>query len=152
MTGPVREGAVGLEVLRYSDGRSFVAVDSLVDMFADVAATMDEGPARNSMQALADTFRPMSTYAELEANVRGDDDGSALRARYCECGRPVIDGKRIAGTPVTVDANPVADGTLFPFRIDRGVPTLAPWTAKLDGIGGTTAVRLTEHACAAGDR
>lgn len=149
MTGPTHEGVSAIQMLRHPDGRSFVAVDSLVDLFAEMASIGKEGSdSRQTLDTLAATFRPMSSYAELEANLqRDDDDGTTLLARRCVCGRPVIDAKRIAGTPIVIDAEPVPNGPLFPLRVDRGVPTVAPWKQTLDGIPGVAAVRLAEHAC-----
>lgn len=139
------EGASALTVQRDNQGGMWISIDSLVDLFEDMASGMADGPAKNNLTTLAGTFRPMSTYAEMEEVLA--DDGSTMTARRCDtCQAVVIDALMIGGRAVLIDAEPVPDGALFPMRVEAGVPMLAPWRPGLDGVTG---VRLAEHTCPA---
>lgn len=137
------ESASVITVQRDRAGNAWISIDSLVDLLADMADPMADGPTKRTLMTLANTFRPMSTYAEMDAALA--DDGSTMVGRRCStCQAVVIDGTNISRTPLVVDAEPDANGELFPLRITNGVPMLAPWKPGLDGIG---TVRLTEHSC-----
>lgn len=137
------EGASPLQVQRDRDGAAWIKVDSLVEMFDHMASMMQDSPAKTSMMVLADTFRPASMYAELEELASGDN--TPMQAHRCSiCSGIVITGRNIGGREIIVDAEPVPDGALFPFKIVDGCPVLAPWRPGLDGIDG---VRLNEHTC-----
>lgn len=140
------ESAVELIARPDGNGRMWIAADSLVDLFEDMASNSGDGPVRNSMANLAAAFRPMSTYAEMEEEL-ADDDLDMQAYRCASCAAVVIAGKRISGELVVIDAEPVPNGELFPLRINEGVPTMAPWRPGLDGVTGT---RLTEHFCSSG--
>lgn len=138
------EAASAIDVRTDRNGKTWIAVDSLVDLFTDMGSTMADGPAKKNLQTLAASFRPMSSYAEMEAALAPDD--SVMVSRDCDvCGAEVIDGQNISGDLLVIDAVPTPDGALFPLRIVKGVPTLAPMRPGLDGI---TNIRVAAHACA----
>lgn len=139
------EGASALQVLRRGD-QTFVAVDSLVDAIEHMASMVDEGPGRTALTSLADGLRPMSSYAELETQLGGDD--STAIARRCDCNEPVIDAHQIDGTVVVIDVEPTETGPWFPLKIVDGVVTVVPWR---DGLDGIQTVRLADHKCAGGN-
>jgi len=139
------EGVTALSVYRLPDGRAAIMVDSLVELFDSMARDMAGGPVESSFRILADSFRPMSSYANLVEETKFDD-GSTMLARRCSCGATVIDGRKLGGKAVAVDAEPDPAGLLFPMNIRNGVPTLAPWGEHLDGID---VIRLREHQCEA---
>ena len=138
------ERAVALEV-QHRDGSAWVSADSLVDMFESMTAGVSGGPVESSMRMLADTFRDMSdTYRKPSQQRTKFDDGSTLMVRRCQCGAAVIDGNRMGGEKLTVNAEADPAGVWFPMKIRYGVPLLAPYGDHLDGAVG---VRLTEHSC-----
>lgn len=141
------ESAAALTVQRDRNGLAWISVDSLVDLFENMAGEMADGPAKTSLARLADTFRPVSTYAALEQATAGDD--SKMQARQCPCGAVVIDARRISGDRIVINAEPIEDGELFPLRIVAGVPTVVPYRSGLDGVTNT---RLSEHSCIATPR
>jgi hypothetical protein len=139
----VTESAVTLEIQRGRDGRSWIAVDSLVDIFADMARITLDGPAKDTLLTLERTFRPASTYAGLEAAAAGDR--SQVFAQPCpNCGVLVINGRRMTGKPIIIDAQPGTRRRPVPPPHRRRRTALAPWNPSLDGAAS---VRLSEHAC-----
>lgn len=136
-------GTIPMEVLRSpADGRMFVAADSLVDLFADMASKgSPDTPVAKNFAVLATTFRSMSSYDDIEPS----DDGRGINARRCTCGRPVIDAAKVGGDLVTVDADLDPAGTWIPIRVVDGKVTVSPWGPQLDGAAPQ---RLAEHVCA----
>lgn len=134
-----------LEVLRHPrDGRLYVAADSLVDLFEDMASKGEPDlPMTRTYHKLADTFRGMSTYDDLPAS----DDGGAVVARSCACGSPVIDAVAVGGATVVVDADLDRNGDWIVLRVHEGKVTVSPWGPHLDGSDPS---RLATHSCGAG--
>lgn len=135
------EGAAQLETAAIG-GRTWVSAESLADLFEQMRNDAGDGPVKTSFATLTETFRSISSYADLTAEAASDD--SKIQARRCQCGAVVIDGRSIGGDPIVVNALPDDAGQLFPMKVREGVPTLVPWRAGLDGID---VVRLTRHEC-----
>lgn len=135
--------ASALDVLRRGD-RVFISVDSLVDMVTDMASHLEDGPGRNALRTLAGGLFSISSYAEIQKQTASD--GSTAIAHRCEtCNAPVIGAHTIDKKPVTVEPNPTQDGAWFPFKVEEGRVSVAPWRDALDGL---ETVRLAEHKCA----
>lgn len=138
------EGASALSVMRDRAGNAYIGVDSLVDLLAGMAEPMVDGPAKATLTKLRDVFRPISTYAEIDPTV--SDDGKTMVARRCStCRVAVVDGKRVGGEPIVLDAEPSPTGLFFPLEITDRVPRVGLWNQSLDRA---VTIRLAEHDCA----
>jgi hypothetical protein len=140
--------AAPLTVANGPGGRRYIAVDDLVTMIRDMAGRLGDGPTKDSLTLLGDTFATMTDLSSTPAN----DDGSRPKAYRCgDCRQPVIDA--LTGTDggtVKVDADHARHGGWLVMFVREGQVTVAPYEHGRHDGALDKVIRLRAHACPPG--
>jgi len=118
-------------------------------MFNEMAGDRDpESPMKSAMAKLADTFRPLSSYAKLDGTALAGDKEDVVHPYECpQCGVWLIDGTKITGEPVTAEYLPVADGDLIPTASATTPVRELHFVDYNPRLEQTDMPRLRVHAC-----
>jgi len=114
--------ALAMEIMQHPiTGKQWISCDSIYDMFAGLAHDRDSD-VQQAFGKLADKFRALTTYAQLDGTAPPDDPEDAVDVTpvpCISCGEPIVTAtlKHMDSADsviVSVDADPDPDGTLIP--------------------------------------